>query len=93
LRQARNLTQEGLAERAGLSTDTIRKLESGRLSPTITTVRKLCAGLDLSLATFFASHETDRRDEIAELGDFLRTRSPREQRRACRVIRALFEDG
>lgn len=92
LRLARALTQESLAERASLSTDTVRRIEGERMSPTIDTIRKLCRGLDVSLATLFAGLEQGRRDDVAELADYLRTRPAREQRRALRVVWALFED-
>lgn len=86
------LTQERLAERAGLSTDSVRRTEGDRMSPTIATLRKLCRGLDLSLATFFSSLERGRPDEVAELADYLRSRPVREQRQALRVLRALWDD-
>jgi len=89
---ARALTQEALAERAGLATDTVRRIEGDRMCPTIDTARKLCDGLGISLSTFFSTWEEDRRDEVAELADYLRTRPRREQRRALRVVWAMFDE-
>ncbi|HLT36771.1 MAG TPA: helix-turn-helix transcriptional regulator, partial [Enhygromyxa sp.] len=51
LRRARGMTQEVLAQRSGLSADTIRRLEHGSFSPSLETLRKLCHGLDLMLST------------------------------------------
>lgn len=45
MRYGRNLTQEELAEVAGMSPDTINKLEGGRTHPRPGTVRKLAAAL------------------------------------------------
>ncbi|PRQ02746.1 helix-turn-helix protein [Enhygromyxa salina] len=45
LRRARGLTQEDLAERSGLSADTIRRMEQGSFSPSMDTIGKLCHGL------------------------------------------------
>ena len=59
LRKARKLTQEQLAERADLSADTIRRLESGGHSPSFRTLRKIAKGLGLPLQTLFASLEVD----------------------------------
>lgn len=50
LREFRDLTQEALASRAGVSVDTVRKLEQGaRTSARITTLRRLAASLDVQL--------------------------------------------
>ena len=50
LRTHRGLTQEGLADRAALSVDTVRKLEQGRRqSARISTLRALAAALDVEL--------------------------------------------
>jgi transcriptional regulator with XRE-family HTH domain len=50
LREARELTQEQLAERAGVHVDTIRKLEQGRRdSARMATYQKLASGLDVEL--------------------------------------------
>lgn len=51
LRDIRELTQEQLAERAGVSIDTIRRLEQGtQRGARITTYQKLAAALDIELA-------------------------------------------
>ncbi|MET8246623.1 helix-turn-helix transcriptional regulator [Streptomyces sp. NPDC005202] len=50
LREFRDLTQEGLASRAGVHVDTIRKLEQGvRQSARINTLRALARALDVQL--------------------------------------------
>ena len=46
LREARGLTQEGLAERCDLSADTVRRLEHGAFSPSLRTLRKLAKGFE-----------------------------------------------
>ncbi|MFO7566249.1 MAG: helix-turn-helix transcriptional regulator [Enhygromyxa sp.] len=92
LRRVRGLTQEVLAERSGLSADTIRRLEHGSFSPSLETLRKLCIGLDLMLSTLFESFELGARDESRELIDLLGSRSPRELTMATMVLRALFDE-
>jgi transcriptional regulator with XRE-family HTH domain len=86
------MTQEVLAERCGLSADTIRRLEHGSFSPSLETLRKLCGGLDLMLSTLFESYELGARNEARELIDLLATRGPRELVLATRVLRALFNE-
>lgn len=92
LRGARGFTQESLAERCGLSTDTIRRLEHGSLSPSLDTLGKLTKGLTLLLSTLFRSFELDERDPGQELLDLVSMRSPEEIELATRVLRALFEE-
>lgn len=92
LRLARRLTQEALAERAGLSVDAIRRIERGAFSPSLETVRKLATGLELSLRTLFQGFERQRRDHVAEICDYLAGRKSREVELAWRVIRAMFDD-
>lgn len=91
LRRARGLTQEQVADRSGLSADTIRRLEHGTFSPSLETLRKLCEGLDLLLSTLFASFEAGERNERRELLDLLACRSERELDLATTVLRALFD--
>ena len=86
------MTQEALAERSGLSADTIRRLEHGSFSPSLDTLRKLCSGLDLMLSTLFESYELGARNEARELVDLLASRSPRDLVLATRVLRALFDE-
>ncbi len=92
LRRARGVTQERLAERSGLSADTIRRLEHGSFSPSLDTLTKLCAGLQLLRSTLFESFELGESDLKRELIDLLSTRAPREINLATRVLRTLFDD-
>lgn len=57
LRRARGLSEDALAQRCGLSADTITRLEAGEFSPTLETLRRLCAGLELELSELFAAYE------------------------------------
>ena len=92
LREARDLTQEVLAEKADLSVDAVRRIERGAFSPSLNTVAKLAKGLDVSLASLFEGFDRGRRDDVAELADYLATRTAREARTAWRVVRALFDE-
>lgn len=92
LRRCRGLTQEQLADRSGLSADTIRRLEHGCFSPSLATLSKLCSGLDLQLSTLFESYELGERSESRELMDLLACRSARELLLATRVLRILFDE-
>src|SRR5690606_37047487 len=92
LRRARGQTQEVLADRSGLSTDTIRRLEHGSFSPSLETLKKLCTGRGLPPSRLCASCELGKRSESRELDDLLATRTPRELALATKVLRALFAE-
>ncbi len=49
-REARGLSQDALAEAAGLSADLVSRVERRRVSPTIGTAARLAAGLGVALA-------------------------------------------
>jgi transcriptional regulator with XRE-family HTH domain len=49
LRRKRGLTQEDLAENAGLTAATLSLIERGRANPTWDTVKKIAAALDSSM--------------------------------------------
>ncbi|WP_235989800.1 helix-turn-helix domain-containing protein [Streptomyces ureilyticus] len=65
LRMRRKLTQEGLAERAGLSVDVVRKLEQGvRQTARLTTLNALARALDVEPSTLVGQPATfEVRDE------------------------------
>jgi transcriptional regulator with XRE-family HTH domain len=92
LRRVRGLTQDELAERSGLSADTVRRLEHDTFSPSLDTLIKLCEGLSLSLSTLFLAFELDEREDAREIRDLLGSRSPRDYRLAHRMLRALFNE-
>ena len=92
LRRARGMTQEVLAERCGLSADTIRRLEHGSFSPSLDTLRKLVRGLDLVLSTLFEGYELDARKDVRELIELLSSRRSSELAMVTRILRALFHE-
>lgn len=53
LRLERQLTQEGLAERAGLNTTDIRRIETHRRDPGVKVVAKIAAGLGVHTSALF----------------------------------------
>ena len=63
LREQCGYTQNGLAERAGVSQTHLRRVERGEADITIGHLQLLCDAMDVSLKEFFA--ETSDTDEIA----------------------------
>ncbi|MCY1046828.1 helix-turn-helix transcriptional regulator [Corallococcus sp. bb12-1] len=91
MRTRRELTQEALAERSDLSVDAIRRIERGGFSPSLDTLGKLSVGLEVSLKTLFHSFDMERSDGVAEICDYLASRSGPEVKLAWRVLQAMFD--
>ena len=91
LRRARGLTQEQLAVRAKMSTDTVRRIEGGTMSSSLRTIRALAHGLELSLATLFESMDLLEVNVGRELLDHLQLLSERERLLLLSLSRSLFE--
>ena len=53
MRQKRNMTQDQLADKAGLSLDTIGAIERGRRWARLTTLHQLAKGLRVSIDELF----------------------------------------
>ncbi len=92
LRRARGITQDTLAQRSGLSTDTVRRIEHGSFSASIDTLRKLCTGLGVAPSTLFESFELGSKDERQELLDLISSRNGAELAMLERVVRVLLEE-
>jgi transcriptional regulator with XRE-family HTH domain len=91
LREVRRLTQEELAVRSGLAADTIRRLEHQEFSPSLRTLRKVCMGLDLTVAAMFNSFELDAEsEEISRIHAMLLGRSRAELRLVEHLVTELF---
>ena len=63
LRNMRKLTQNGLAERAGVSQTHLRRVEIGQADITIGHLELLCDAMNISLQDFFRVAE--ERDELS----------------------------
>lgn len=53
-RKARQLLQEELAARSGVTTQTVRNVEAARFSPTVETLSKIAGGLGVRLVDLLA---------------------------------------
>jgi transcriptional regulator with XRE-family HTH domain len=91
----RTLTQEKLAERAGISVSFLSMIERGERSAHVETLAKISDALRIPLAELFRNDRVaGRRDDamIAPLGDFVRRErlTRRDVERLLAVARALF---
>jgi transcriptional regulator with XRE-family HTH domain len=87
------MTQEELAERSGLASDTIRRLEHQDFSPSLRTLRQVCKGLEVSVAAMFTSFELDGIPEgVARISGLLIGCSSAELKLLERLVAILLED-
>jgi transcriptional regulator with XRE-family HTH domain len=91
LRKQQKLTQEGLALVAGLSADTIRRVETG-VWPRFDTLNRLSRGLGMSASSLLEGFETGRRDEARELVALVRTASPKTIRMLIQLARLMIAE-
>ena len=94
MRKNSGLSQQTLAERAGLSVDSVGKLERGEQLVSMKTLNKLCQALGISLPAFFgAETETtpnDAQKTILGLCLFLADKDPKHVRLADEMTRQLI---
>jgi transcriptional regulator with XRE-family HTH domain len=55
--ERRHLTQAQLAAQSGVSQSTIAQIENGKKDPSISTLKKIAAALDVHLAVLFATDD------------------------------------
>ena len=96
VRSMHGLSQRELAKRAGVTNGTISLIEQNRVSPSISSLRKVLSGIPMSLGEFFTTDFSNAtkvfygKDELTELGDGeVVLKLVAGQRRAGRGISAL----
>jgi transcriptional regulator with XRE-family HTH domain len=96
------LSQRELAKRAGVTNGLISLIEQNRVSPSVSSLKKVLDGIPMSLAEFFtldlsASPQVFfRGDELTDLGDgnvSLRLVAARRPQRAMSVMRERYAPG
>ena len=95
IREAKNLSREVAAERAGIHPNYLGELERGEKWPKIEMMERVAAALEVSPAAFFEyeAQETDNTILLNKLQKLLSTRNTEQLRQALRVLRALFQIG
>lgn len=81
------LTQNGLAERAGVSQTHLRRVELGQADITVGHLQLLCDAMDISLQEFFNIEA-----EKDELSNVISRLSPKQKRLLIAFIESLLND-
>jgi len=93
LRRAKGLTQEKLAERAGLHWKFISLIETGKSDVTLTTISKLAHALDMDITDFFLAafpaHYSEAKERlVAEILSVIKEGNDRQAEGIAEVIKA-----
>lgn len=64
VRLRHNLSQRALAKRAGVANATISLIESGNTSPSVSALKRILAGLPMTLAEFFSDELPGVKSEV-----------------------------
>ena len=95
VRLGKRMTQAGLAEKIGLSVESISRMERGASFPSLKTVERVAIALDTPLRNFFEFDDQPAETasferELSKLTAFLRTRSEEEITQVHRILRVVF---
>jgi transcriptional regulator with XRE-family HTH domain len=93
IRKARGLSQEGLAERAGISPQYVSNIERGKENPTLDMLFSLADALKVGL-TEMCDYESvahmDRRRLESLMRELLKTADPDQLKTAVKVLKAVL---
>ena len=92
IRKTRGLSQEKLAERAGISAQYVRNIERGVENPTLDLLLRLAEALKVSLGEmceFESVEEMDQRKVQSAVSEMVRKMDPERLRLALKVLKSL----
>jgi transcriptional regulator with XRE-family HTH domain len=93
LRKLRGLSQEALAEKAGISSQYVSNIERGKENPTLDLLFQLADALKVGLADL-CDYETvkkmDQRRLQSDLRDLMKTAEPERLGMAIKVLKAVL---
>ncbi len=104
VRKGKGLSQRELAKRVGVTNSTISLIEQNKVSPSISSLKKVLDGIPITLADFFTPDEGEGEDgpffaaaQLPDLGNngihyFLVGRHHRRHRQMC-ILRELMPAG
>jgi len=93
LRRAKDMTQEQVAERAGLSLQSVGEIERGRGNPTLVNVERLSDALDVELTELFdlGDVKMTREQAIQEILARLEGATEEQVRALLTMVRVLIQ--
>ena len=102
IREEKGFSQRQLARQSGVANASISQIESGKLNPTVSMLKKVLDGIPISLAEFFADAREDEEriffaadqlTEIADGGISYRQVGARLSNRAIQLLQECYQPG
>jgi transcriptional regulator with XRE-family HTH domain len=90
IRKRNGLSQEKLAERAGISAQYVSNIERGKENPTLDLLLGLADALKVSLGEMCDFEDMDQRKAQNTIREILKIKDPERLRTALRVLRAVL---
>jgi transcriptional regulator with XRE-family HTH domain len=90
IRKRNGLSQEKLAERAGISAQYVSNIERGKENPTLDLLLGLADALKVSLGEICDFEDMDQRKTQNTIREILKIKDPERLRTALRVLRAVL---
>lgn len=91
IRKEQGLSQEVLAERAGLHTNYLGAVERGEKNVTVESLEKISHGLGVTLDELFRYIDPmDYKDDIANIVELLSTRTDADRKMALTLLLSVF---
>jgi len=92
LRRARDLSQEQLAEKAGISDKYLGELERGQKNVSVSVVERISAALDVEISDLLDfGHEKGKTDLRREIATLANRASDRDLQTILRVLKSVLE--
>lgn len=92
LRRSKGMSQEGLAEKVGISSKYLSSIERGQENPTFDTFIKLATALDIEIAEIFNfSHKGKSSKELREfLIELIKTGDEEKLELTARLLKSIY---
>lgn len=93
LRIKRDLTQEQLADLAGISPNFLNRIENGKEKPSFETIEGISKALRVSLASLLAGIKdaSEKENDVAKIAIAYRRLSPKQKQIALPLVISLFK--
>jgi len=93
LRQALGMSGNQLAKASGIAQSTISAIESGKTSPTIDSLERICSALGITLAEFFSYDSEELPPDLIQLIETAKKLTPEERRKLTDFLKTFLERG
>lgn len=92
LRTRKSMSQQALANLAGLDRLTITKMETNRLTPSLKSLEKICSGLNITLAQFFSGTEANISEDLIPLIEIVSEMDTKQMQQLLDIAKILKQD-